>query len=153
VNDWAACCGTTTAKRPEVVCHLTPGAVLHHRRRCPQVTIHFPITDRRAVYPTHLKHGPGIALSRLRPKLPPIPVSNPSSAAQLQEVRVSSPHGKHPRSTAHNHRVFNPDEILEGTGAATHTSLVLRQRPRALRACSNVPVPGLAQTRQAILQE
>ena len=56
------------------------------------------VTNRKAVYPARLKHGHGIVPSRHRPKLPPIPVSNPPSDAQLEQVRLFSPHGVTPRS-------------------------------------------------------
>ena len=89
----AASCGTTTAKRPGLVCHVTTNVVPHDCMRRQQATIHLPVTNRRALHPSRLKHEPGIVRSWQRPKLPPIHASKPSKIPQLQEVRVFSPHG------------------------------------------------------------
>ena len=46
-SDWAGCCGTTAAKRPDLGRHLTPAALPRLLMRCVQVTTRVSATKRR----------------------------------------------------------------------------------------------------------
>jgi len=89
-RDSGLACDGRVVKKLGPVCRQNP---IRAGFRPLQAAIRFPVSDPRAAHPARLKHGQGIAPSRLGSKLPPIHVSKPSSEPQLQEVRVFSPHG------------------------------------------------------------